>query len=73
MQRNMKQWLEDLVRSPEKKPLPILSFPAVQLLGTTVEELIADSAAQARGMALVAKEVDAAASVLPTVSSITCT
>ena len=33
MQRNMKQWLEDLVRSPEKKPLPILSFPAVQLLG----------------------------------------
>ena len=63
MQRNMKQWLEDLVRSPEKKPLPILSFPAVQLLGTTVEELIADSAAQARGMALVAQEVDAAASV----------
>ena len=63
MQRNMKQWLEDLVRSPEKKPLPILSFPAVQLLGTTVEELIADGAAQARGMALVAQEVDAAASV----------
>ncbi len=29
MQRNMKQWLEDLVRSPEKKPLHILSFPAV--------------------------------------------
>ena len=63
MQRNMKQWLEDLARSPEKKPLPILSFPAVQLLGTTVEELIADGAAQARGMALVAQEVDAAASV----------
>ena len=50
MKRNMKQWLEELYRAPVKKPMPILSFPAVQLMGISVRELISDSDAQARGM-----------------------
>ena len=59
----MKQWLEELYRAPVKKPMPILSFPAVQLMGISVRELISDSDAQARGMQLVAQRVDSAASV----------
>ena len=59
----MKKWLEDICLSPTKKALPILSFPAVQLLDISVKELISDSDKQAEGMALVAKNTDAAAAV----------
>ncbi|MBR7185374.1 MAG: uroporphyrinogen decarboxylase family protein [Clostridia bacterium] len=60
---NMKQWLDDLRAAPNKKPLPILSFPCISLLGITVRELISDSERQAEGMRLVAANTDAAASV----------
>ena len=60
---NMKDWINDLKQAKEKKPLPILSFPSVSLLGVSVRELISDSDLQARGMAEVAKRTDAAAAV----------
>lgn len=63
MKRNMKQWLEDLKNAPVKKAMPILSFPAVQLLGISVKELISDSDRQAEGMRLVASRTDSAAAV----------
>lgn len=63
MNRNMRQWLEELRRAEKKKALPILSFPAVQLMGISVRELISDSDRQAEGMKLIADRVDAAASV----------
>lgn len=63
MKRNMRTWLDELRLAPVKKPLPILSFPAIQLLGISVKELISDSDRQAEGMRLVAEQVDAAAAV----------
>ena len=63
MKRNMYAWLEDLKKSPVKKPMPVLSFPAVQLLGVSVKELISSSDLQAKGMKAVADRVDSAASV----------
>lgn len=63
MKRNMKQWAADLLAAPEKKPMPVLSFPAIQMMGITVKELISSSDLQAKGMKLVADRVDAAASV----------
>ena len=63
MKRNMKEWLDALRESPVKKAMPVLAFPAVQLLGISVRELISDSEAQAKGMALVAERTDAAAAV----------
>lgn len=60
---NMKKWLEEVKAANYKKPLPILSFPCVTLLGTTVKELISDSDLQANGMKLVADEVDSLAAV----------
>lgn len=63
MKMNMKQWLADLRTAPVKKALPVLSFPAIQLMGISVKDLISDSDAQARGMKLVADRVDAAAAV----------
>lgn len=46
-----------------KKAFPILSFPAVQLLGVSVEELIRSSELQAAGMKAVADRVPSAGSV----------
>ena len=45
------------------QPTDVLSFPAIQLMGISVRELISSSDAQARGMQLVAQRTDAAASV----------
>ena len=59
----MKQWLAEWKTSPVKKAFPVLSFPAVQLMGISVKELIADASAQARGMKLVAQRTDSAATV----------
>ena len=47
----------------KKKALPVLSFPAVQLLGVTVKELISDSDVQSDGMAAVADRCPSAAAV----------
>ena len=60
---NMKSWIESLKGTGAKKPIPVLSFPCVSLLGITVRELISDSELQAKGMKLVADRTDAAASV----------
>ncbi len=63
MKRNMKLWLEELLKSDVKKALPILSFPSVQLLGITVKKLISDSELQAKGMKMIAERTDSAAAV----------
>ena len=60
---NMKQWVLGLIGTHQKKPMPILSFPSVNLLGVSVRELISDSTLQARGMQAVAENTPAAASV----------
>ncbi len=63
MKRNMKQWVADTIAAPVKQPLPVLSFPAVQLMGITVRDLISSSDHQAQGMKLVADRIPSAASV----------
>ena len=63
MKRNMKQWVADVIATPGKKALPVLSFPSVQLLGITVRELIGSSDSQARGMKMIADRVPSLASV----------
>lgn len=63
MKRDMRSWVADTISQPHKKPLPLLSFPCVSLLGVTVEALISSSDLQARGMEAVARRVDSAAAV----------
>lgn len=60
---NMKQWIAQLRAAEVKKPMPILSFPSVQLLGIDVEKLISSAELQAQGMKAVADRTDALASV----------
>lgn len=63
VKRNMKNWVLDTIQSPVKKPVPVLSFPCVQLLGISVRELIANSDFQANGMKAVADRVPSGAAV----------
>lgn len=50
-------------RAATGRALPILSFPAVQKLNVTVEQLVKDSALQAEAMACIAKQTDSLAAV----------
>ena len=63
MGQNMKKWLDDMIASKAKKAMPVLSFPTIQLMGITVQQLISDSDLQAKGMKMVADRTNAAASV----------
>lgn len=63
MKLNMAQWVQDTIADTRKKPLPILSFPAVQQMGITVRQLVMDSGLQAKGMKLMADTFDTAAAV----------
>jgi len=63
MKRDMNKWLEDQKAAKVKKPLPILSFPSIQLLGITVKDLISNSDNQAKGMKMIADKTDSAAAV----------
>lgn len=60
---NMRQWVSDVMAAEKKKAVPVLSFPCVQLLGTTVQKVVHDSDLQARGMKLVAERCDCGASL----------
>ena len=60
---NMKKWIKDVLASPKKKAMPVLSFPCVQLMGITVEQLISDSSLQAEGMKAVSERTDSLVSL----------
>lgn len=61
--QNMMQWLKDLIAAPAKKAIPVLSFPAIQLMGITVRDLVNDSDLQAKAIKTIAERVDSGASV----------
>ena len=58
---NIKEWLKDLPQSG--LPMPILSFPSVQLMNVSVYELTHNAATQTKGIIEVAARTKAAAAV----------
>lgn len=60
---NVSKLLWEAARADSHRALPILSFPAAQKLGVTVEQLVKDSALQASAMALIASQTDTLAAV----------
>jgi len=60
---NMLNWLEGIKTASRKKAMPILSFPAIQIMGISVMDLISDSDKQARGMKCIADRTDALAAL----------
>lgn len=63
MKQNIITLLEKAAKSDKKQALPILSFPAAQKLGVTVEELVKDSELQAKAIETVAHSTDTIAAI----------
>jgi uroporphyrinogen decarboxylase len=63
MKRNMIQWMEEIKASRTKKPMPVLSFPGIQILGITVRELVNNGELQAKCMKAISDRYYTAASV----------
>lgn len=60
---NMNKWLNDCLNNPNKEPMPVLSFPGIQLLGISVSDLVSDGDLLARCMKAVADRYPTLASV----------
>ncbi|MDQ7817895.1 MAG: uroporphyrinogen decarboxylase family protein [Melioribacteraceae bacterium] len=63
MKRNMFRWIEEIKSSRIKKPMPVLSFPGIQILNITVREIVENGGLQAKCMKAIADRYDTAASV----------
>ncbi|MDD4743687.1 MAG: uroporphyrinogen decarboxylase family protein [Eubacteriales bacterium] len=61
----MKQWQEQVIADPAKKPLPVLSFPGARLIGATVRDVVQRGDVQARCMKAIADRY-------PTLASVSC-
>ena len=58
---NVSEWLKAQFEKADKKPFPILSFPAVQLLNVSVKDMISDSTLQAEGIIRIDEKFNMAA------------
>jgi len=63
MKQNIQQWQQEQKEIKVKKPLPILSFPCIQLMDITVKDLISNSDTQAKGIKLICDRTQSAAAV----------
>lgn len=59
---NMNQWLKDCLTRPNQ-PLPVLSFPGIQLIGVSVRDLVSSGDLQARCMKAIADRYPSLAAV----------
>lgn len=60
---NMNEWQKSVIRDKTKNPLPVLSFPGIQLIGITVRELVHSGELQAICMKAIADRYPTLASV----------
>ena len=60
---DIRKLLWDAARPEHKRALPILSFPAAQKLGVSVESLVKSAELQARAMETIARETDTLAAL----------
>ena len=60
---DIRKLLWDTARADQKRAMPILSFPAAQKLGVSVETLVKSSDLQAKAMEIIANETDTLAAV----------
>lgn len=63
MKYNMTKWIGEIRSMKIKKPLPVLSFPGIQMLGITVRELVENGELQSSCMIAIADKYDSLASV----------
>ncbi len=60
----MDLWLEEIKTAKIKKPLPILSFPAIQLVDYSMKDLVTNSVAQGKAIRALLDRVDMPAAIM---------
>jgi uroporphyrinogen decarboxylase len=60
---NIHDFLKEAAQRKEKRPLPILSFPAASKIGVSVGELVKNSLLQAKAMEYISKETSTLAEI----------
>ncbi|MDR1061991.1 MAG: uroporphyrinogen decarboxylase family protein [Clostridiales bacterium] len=60
---NAEKWISEAIAAKAKTPMPVLSFPGVQIIGKSVSELVRDGALQARCMKAIADRYETLAAV----------
>ena len=65
MKMNVKDILWSVAAQTKKGALPILSFPAVQKMGVSVEQMVNSSILHARAMEIIAGDTDTVAVISP--------
>jgi len=65
MKRNMKDWMNDLLNSTERKALPILSFPGAELIGTDVFHVVSDAEMQYKCIKAISEKYPSIVNVTP--------
>src|SRR5659263_101579 len=60
---NMNKWLDDIKQHSIRKPMPILSFPGIQVLNIGVKELVKSGELQSKCMKAIADKYDTLAAV----------
>ncbi len=61
---NMDLWLKEMTASKENKPLPILSFPAIQLVDYSMKDLVTNAVAQGETIRALLNRVDMPAAIM---------
>jgi len=63
MHINMKEWVQDILTSPARHVLPIMTYPGLSLVNKSIMDVINDGEAQALCIEALAKEYPSAAAV----------
>ena len=64
MSRNMNKWVDDMIAAEKKVPMPVLTFPSVQMMdGITVDDLVRSADLQAKGMQIIAERTKCGAAL----------
>ena len=65
MKRNMKNWMYNLLNSPDRKAMPVLSFPGAELKGMNILQVVSEAKNQYECIKAIAEKY-------PSIASVTC-
>ena len=63
MKINMKKWMHNILNSAERRALPIMTYPGLELTGRTISEVISNGEHQFECIAALAEKYDSIANV----------
>ena len=63
MNRNMKSWLNELMKSDVRKALPVMTYPGLELIGMQVMDIITDGSKQGQCIQALSTRFDTLAAV----------